>query len=254
MARAKMPKHSIRDVRADVRGDQILALLNYVQASKPLVDPDTADVLGGELEITELTDGATVNVDASKGKHFSWTIAGSRTLAKPTNGKPGQTIFVFITQSGSNNTITFASGWRNVGDKWQPAQQSGSKTLLRATLYGSTWNYVLEHARHTGVTASQITGNVTQWDPSGRAYADFIRVDTDGSHDLHGVKAPDRDTESDSFRIVLTGSNDLVLKHESATATAADRLYIPGAADLTLSPHDIVGVFYDFTASRWRVC
>jgi hypothetical protein len=249
-----MPKHSIRDVRAEVRGEQILALLNYLQAAKPLVDPDTADVLGGELEVTALQDGSTVTIDASKGKHFSWTIAGNRTLATPTNGKPGQTIYVLVTQSGSSNTITFSSAWRNVGQRWQPAQQSGSKTVLRATLYDSTWYYSLDHSRHIAVTTTQITGNVTQWAPDGLSYADVLRASTDASRNMHGIRAPDRDTQSDSFRLVLTGSNDLVLKHESATATAADRLYIPGAADLTLSPFDVVGMFYDFTAGRWRVC
>lgn len=255
MARAKMPKHSIRDVRGPVRGDQILALLNYVQEAGPLVDPDTADVLGGELETTQLTDGATVTIDASLGKHFTWTIEGSRTLALPINAKPRQSIQVRITQGSSNNTITFADGWLNVGQKWQPAQQSGAKTLLRATKYADYWYYVLDHARHIGTTASQITANVSQWNPTGLRYADYIRVDTNASRDLQGILAPtDRDAHSDAFRLVLTGSNNLVLKHESASATAADRLYIPGATDLTLSPYDIVGLFYDFTAARWRVC
>ena len=59
-----------------------------------------------------LTDAATIVVDASLSESFTVTIAGDRTLAKPTSMQAGQSLSFFITQgSGGNHTLAYASGW-----------------------------------------------------------------------------------------------------------------------------------------------
>ena len=61
-------------------------------------------------QVVELTDAATIAVDASLGKVFRVTLEGNRTLGVPTNGKDGQEIDFEITQSAGSNTLALASG------------------------------------------------------------------------------------------------------------------------------------------------
>lgn len=61
-----------------------------------------------------LTDGATVNVDASLGHNFKWTIGGNRTLANPTNLANGQALNIRITQDGTGSRlITWGSKYKH---------------------------------------------------------------------------------------------------------------------------------------------
>lgn len=58
-----------------------------------------------------LTDGATVNIDASLGNHFFWTIGGNRAVAVPTNPTSAQPISIDITQgTGGSFVPTWATG------------------------------------------------------------------------------------------------------------------------------------------------
>lgn len=53
--------------------------------------------------------------------------------------------------------------------------------------------------------------------------------------------------------IFNTGSNNIVLKHQSSSSSAANRLICDTAADITLAAGDHVFMHYDFSATRWRV-
>lgn len=57
-----------------------------------------------------LTDGATVTPDFDAGFNFTWTIAGNRTLANPSNAKEGQTGCIQITQDGTGTRLISAYG------------------------------------------------------------------------------------------------------------------------------------------------
>jgi len=52
-----------------------------------------------------LADAATIAVDLSLGINFTVTIAGNRVLGNPTNGKPGQTGSIFVTQDGTGGRV-----------------------------------------------------------------------------------------------------------------------------------------------------
>ena len=66
--------------------------------------------------ITALTDGATITPDLAASNNFSVTLAGSRTLANPTNIVAGQSGSVFITQDGTGSrTLAFGSYWDFAG-------------------------------------------------------------------------------------------------------------------------------------------
>lgn len=58
----------------------------------------------------DLTDGATINTDASLGNHFRVVLGGNRTLANPTNLTDGQKLLYELIQDGTGNrTITLGS-------------------------------------------------------------------------------------------------------------------------------------------------
>lgn len=58
-----------------------------------------------------LADGATIDLDASQGNHFTVTLGGNRTLNAPTNPLAGQRITLEIVQDGTGSrTLTLATG------------------------------------------------------------------------------------------------------------------------------------------------
>jgi hypothetical protein len=62
--------------------------------------------------ITALTDGATITPDFALSNNFSVTLAGSRTVANPTNLVAGQSGSIFITQDGTGSrTLSWGSYW-----------------------------------------------------------------------------------------------------------------------------------------------
>jgi hypothetical protein len=56
-----------------------------------------------------LTDGATVNWDASTGQVVTLTLGGNRTMAAPTNLQDGAFYNIEIIQSAGNNTLAWNS-------------------------------------------------------------------------------------------------------------------------------------------------
>lgn len=64
-----------------------------------------------ELAPVSLTDASTIYTDASLGNVFDVSIAGNRIMAEPTNPVDGKAILYRITQSGSNNLITWNSAF-----------------------------------------------------------------------------------------------------------------------------------------------
>lgn len=80
----------------------------------------TVDVTGANTwsgpqrgAIVALTDGATVTPDFSLSNNFSWTIAGSRILANPTNQVAGQSGVITITQdaTGGRAITSYGTNW-----------------------------------------------------------------------------------------------------------------------------------------------
>ena len=66
--------------------------------------------------ISALTDGATITPDFSAANNFSVTLAGSRTLANPTNQVAGQSGSIFITQDATGSrTLAYGTNWDFAG-------------------------------------------------------------------------------------------------------------------------------------------
>lgn len=66
--------------------------------------------------ISALTDGATITPDFAVANNFSVTLAGSRTLANPTNLTAGQSGVIYITQDGTGSrTLAYGTAWDFAG-------------------------------------------------------------------------------------------------------------------------------------------
>lgn len=65
------------------------------------------------LAVVALTDGATINTDASLGNTFSVTLGGNRTIANPTNPRDGQRLSYQLRQDATGSrTVTWGSAFR----------------------------------------------------------------------------------------------------------------------------------------------
>jgi hypothetical protein len=102
-----------------------MAYIGKEPASVALATSDIADdiITSAKLNYSEstLTDGATINWDASTQDVCKVTLGGNRTMAAPTNNTTGQFISILVIQDGT-----------------------GSRTL--------TWNAVFEFASDTAPT------------------------------------------------------------------------------------------------------
>lgn len=126
----------------------------------------------------------------------------------------------------------------------------GDATLVRPV----DWN-----ALHTvegfelplDISPAQLTADTHNWAPTGYdATTQVIRASTDASRTLTGL------TGGSDGRVVVirnVGFNNLVIAHENASSTAANRFTNPGSASFTLSSGTPVFLLYDSTDSRWTL-
>lgn len=107
----------------------------------------------------------------------------------------------------------------------------------------------LEVARvdHHPVRKDRITANTNNWDLG----TDVVpEVSSDASRDVTGIVAP----AAAAVKVLYNwGANSIVLKHQSASSTAANRMITPDGNDYTLSGGGFVPLFYDTVDSRWVV-
>lgn len=140
-------------------------------------------------------------------------------------------------------------------DKVAPGT-TGALTLGADNLRWSATYTVDQHRSgamfETGVISIASLGADTHnWAPTGLAGASIVRCGaTGGARTVTGIVAP---TSAQRVRLVNISTLDLVLAHDNASSTAANRFYCPGSASFTLNANDSVDVWYDVTSARWRV-
>jgi len=105
---------------------------------------------------------------------------------------------------------------------------------------GNTWTPLWS-------TPSQITANQNDYNPN--SYNRW-RLSSDASRDITGIASR---PVGGVLTIVNTGSNAIVLKHQSASSTAANRIISYSGADITLSAGNTAILNYDTSSSRWRI-
>lgn len=101
----------------------------------------------------------------------------------------------------------------------------------------------------TGDIAATIAADTDNWAPTGLATAGVIQITATGaSRNLNGLTGG-----SDGRMLWLenVGAQNVVLKDEAGSSTAANRFALP--ADVTLTPDSLAIIKYDAGTSRWRV-
>jgi hypothetical protein len=94
--------------------------------------------------VVNLTDAATIAVDASLGNDYRVTIAGNRTMGNPANPANGQQVIFQVTQgSGGPFSLTWGSGYEFAAGLPQPAlSTSAGQTDVLGFIYNAskgTW-------------------------------------------------------------------------------------------------------------------
>ena len=90
--------------------------------------------------VVDLTDAATIAVDASAGNDFRVTIAGNRTMGNPANPTDGQKITFQVTQgSGGSFTLAWGSAFEFSSGLPQPTlSTTAGLTDLLCFIYNAT--------------------------------------------------------------------------------------------------------------------
>jgi hypothetical protein len=106
-------------------------------------------------------------------------------------------------------------------------------------------------------TPAAITANQNDYVLTGSA---FQRLNCTTASDITGIAPPTSGAHVDGrmIRLVSVGTATVTLKHNSASSTAANRMYMSGAADKALAVNSWADLVYDSTdngsgAAGWRV-
>jgi hypothetical protein len=102
--------------------------------------------------VVNLTDAATIAVNASLGNDLRVTIAGNRTMGSPSNSSNGQQIIFQVTQgSGGPFTLTWATGYEFSTPMPQP-------TLSTITGQTDLLGFIYNAAKGTWLFAAFVNG------------------------------------------------------------------------------------------------
>lgn len=123
-----------------------------------------------------------------------------------------------------------------------------------ASRVGATLLDIIESGiQEATISPPQITANQDNYNPTGLATATVLRLTTDASRNVTGIAAAGGAAPLQRKTLINVGSQNLVLAHQSASSTAANRIISPTGADLTLAPNESAVLWYDATATRWYV-
>ena len=127
---------------------------------------------------------------------------------------------------------------------------------LRYDAPSFTWVIVGERlsasTAYSVIDASLLSGANNDVNPTGWAGASAVRLSSPADAEITGFAAV-LSTDVLQRKLYNVGSYNITLKHQNAGSSAANRLIIPGGADLVMSPDDVVDLFYDVTSQRWRI-
>ena len=134
-----------------------MSYIGQEPSAKALTASDIADdlITSAKLNYSEstLTDGATINWDASTQDVCKVTLGGNRTLAAPTNNTTGQFISILVIQDGTGSrTLTWNAVFEFKDDTAPTLTTTASKGDVFVFRYnGSKW---LEVGRNQALTLS----------------------------------------------------------------------------------------------------
>lgn len=95
-------------------------------------------------------------------------------------------------------------------------------------------------------TPAQLTANVDNYAPGDYA---ILRMSADVSRNITGISGGKKGR---LLKIINVGTQTIVLAHQSASSSAANRIITSTAANISLAASDAIELYYDSTDSRWR--
>jgi len=134
-----------------------MSYIGQEPSAKALTASDIADdlITSAKLNYSEstLTDGATINWDASTQDVCKVTLGGNRTMAAPTNNTTGQFISILVIQDGTGSrTLTWNAVFEFASDTAPTLTTTAAKGDVFVFRYnGSKW---LEVGRNLNLTLS----------------------------------------------------------------------------------------------------
>lgn len=124
-----------------------------------------------------------------------------------------------------------------------PSGGGGSSIFTRVT--------VQDLRLSPALTPAVITGTNNNYNPTGfSAYTRIRQENDDGVTTITGLAAQD---DGELRLLENLGPNPLVISHESASSTAANRVTCPGGSDLTVLANGAILFVYDGITSRWFI-
>jgi len=151
------------------------------------------------------------------------------------------TVAPIILTSGTNLTTPVAGAIEWDGTNLFATQTTGPTRKTVA--------YTTDVAGQTVITPSQITSDQNDWNPTSLSTATLIRINGDASfRSLTGITAP---TTDKTIKILNVGSNSLAFLKDHTSSTAANRFDM--LKDEILLPGETMEIYYDLTASRWKL-
>ena len=99
------------------------------------------------------------------------------------------------------------------------------------------------------IAPSQITANQNNYSPTGLSTTVRMLLTSDASRDITGIAAQ----SSAALWVYNIGAQNIVLKHQDANSTAANRIIGTAGADVTLTPNRGVLLHYSASQARWLV-
>lgn len=148
-----------------------------------------------------------------------------------------------LSVAGAAGDVQYNAGSNTLGAESAFTYDSTNNQL---TIPGAT---ITEDAALSGdISPSQITANQNDYNPTGLSTASVLRLSTDASRDITGLQGG-----ADGRLVIVhnVGAQNLVLKDESASSSAANRFALN--ADVTLGADQSSWLQYDLPSSRWRV-
>ena len=106
---------------------------------------------------------------------------------------------------------------------------------------GERWNQV---------NAGTITADQNNWNPTGLSSARILGVASDATRNITGIAGG---VNGQVLLLVNTRGNPIVLKNQNGGSSAGNRFQCPNSADYTLGVGFSVQIYYDGTASVWRL-
>ena len=119
-------------------------------------------------------------------------------------------------------------------------------------LDGSSSLIYLDNPVNSVVTVTQITSNQNNYTPT-NGNGGIVRLSTDASRNITGLLFTPVQVDGEEHVLVNVGAQNIVLKHQDAASTAANRFLNSTGADITIAPNQSALLKYDATNAYWRV-